>query len=71
MKKFAAVAAAVAAGFLVGVVGLSVSAFVVMIFVGMWHGHNDAVPALGFVDCLYGVGLVGLLAAVAAPVTRD
>ncbi|QAY26950.1 hypothetical protein SEA_SHAWTY_25 [Streptomyces phage Shawty] len=70
-KTAAAVASAFAAGFVVAVVGLVVSAFVVMIFVGMWHGHNDAVPALGFVDCLYGVGLVGLLSALVAPSTRS
>jgi hypothetical protein len=53
------------------VVGLVAAASVVMVYVGLWHNHNDAVPALGFIDCLYAVGLVGLLAAVAAPSTRS
>ncbi|QAX93281.1 hypothetical protein HOV11_gp25 [Streptomyces phage Vash] len=58
-------------GFALGVIGLSLSAFVVMILVGMWHGHNDAIPALGFIDCVYGVGLTALLASIVAPVVRD
>ncbi|MFE0692760.1 hypothetical protein [Streptomyces sp. NPDC058869] len=58
-------------GFALSVLGLVVSAYVVMIFVGMWHGHNDAIPALGFVDALYGVGLVSILTALGASVRRD
>ncbi|QAX94725.1 hypothetical protein HOV12_gp25 [Streptomyces phage Lilbooboo] len=56
--------AAVAVGFVLGVAGLSFAAFLVMILVGMWHGFNDAIPALGFVDCVYGVGLTLLLAGI-------
>ncbi|WP_433858223.1 hypothetical protein [Streptomyces kronopolitis] len=58
-------------GFVLAVLGLSLSAFVVMIYVGMWHGYNDAIPALGFVNCLYGVGLVGILTALGVSVRRD
>ncbi|CAA07126.1 unnamed protein product [Lomovskayavirus C31] len=57
--------------FVAAVVGLALSAFVVMILIGMWHGHNAAVPALGFIDCLYAVGLTSLLALIVTPVTRD
>lgn len=55
----------------VAVVGLVVAAAALMVYVGLWHNHNAAVPALGFVDCLYGVGLVGLLTALVAPSTRN
>jgi hypothetical protein len=68
-KVAAALLAGAVAGFIVGAVGLSIAAFVVMILVGMWHGYNDVIPALGFVDCVYGVGLVILLGLFAAPAT--
>lgn len=68
MKDFLKV---VGTAFVAGALGLITSAFVVMVLVGMWHGHNAAVPALGFVDAMYGVGLVILLALVIAPATRD
>ena len=68
-KVTAGLLAAVVAGFVVGALGLSLGAFLVMILVGMWHGYNDVVPALGFVDCVYGVGLVILLGLIAAPAT--
>ncbi|CAD80126.1 gp2 [Streptomyces phage phiBT1] len=68
-KVAAGFVAAIVAGFIVGAAGLSLGAFLVMILVGMWHGYNDVVPALGFVDCVYGVGLVILLGLIAAPAT--
>ncbi|WP_274031203.1 hypothetical protein [Streptomyces sp. MMBL 11-1] len=58
-------------GFALISLGLAVSAYFSMIVVGMWHGHNDAVPALGFVDCLYGVGLFSILTGLGAYVKRD
>lgn len=57
-------------GFVFAVLGLTVSAFTVMIYVGMWHGYNDAIPALGFVDCAYGVGLVAVLTVLGASMPR-
>jgi hypothetical protein len=68
LKTFAVGAAL---GFAFAFLGLMVSAYAVMILVGMWHGHNDAIPALGFFDSVYGVALVGLLGLIVAPLTRD
>jgi uncharacterized membrane protein len=65
------IAVGAALGFAFAFLGLMVSAYAVMILVGMWHGHNDAIPALGFFDSVYGISLVALLALIVAPVTRD
>lgn len=56
--------------FVVSVLVVAAGAFAVMIAVGMWHVYNPAVPALGYVDCVYGVAVTGLLASVTVPVTR-
>ncbi|MEV8015657.1 hypothetical protein AB0O76_04715 [Streptomyces sp. NPDC086554] len=68
MKDFLKVAGV---AFVLAILGLFASAFLVMILVGMWHGHNAAIPTLGFVDAMFGVGLVVLLALVVSPATRD
>ncbi|MEU8792182.1 hypothetical protein [Streptomyces sp. NPDC048643] len=47
--------------FVLSVLGLCASAFGLMIYVGVWHGYNAAVPAVGFIDCLYAVGILSLL----------
>ncbi|MBJ6623622.1 hypothetical protein [Streptomyces sp. DHE17-7] len=65
-----------AVGFALGfglmiVAGLALSAYLVMLVVGMWHGHNPGVPALGFVDCLYAVAITGLLTGSTGAVTRN
>ncbi|MFJ8955614.1 hypothetical protein ACIRO1_36540 [Streptomyces sp. NPDC102381] len=71
MKDFGAFVGIIVAGFILGVVGLSVSAWLVMILVGMWHGYNDAIPALSYVDCAYGVGLTILLGLIVSPAARS
>lgn len=67
MKDFVAVAVAAS---LLTLAGLLSTAFVIMIVVGLWHGHNPSVPALGYVDCMYAASLTGLLTLFAAPVAR-
>jgi phosphate/sulfate permease len=57
--------------FVLAVVGLAVAALAVMLYLALWHHHNAAVPALGFVDCTYVVGLVGLLGLAVSPATRN
>jgi hypothetical protein len=57
-------------GLFLGVLGLMVSAYVVMIYVGMWHGYNPNIAAAGFVDCLYGMGLVVIVTALGGSLTR-
>jgi hypothetical protein len=51
--------------------GLGVFALALMLHLAMWHGYNAAVPALGFVDCVYAVALVALLGLAATPATRN
>lgn len=74
MKKHSRAAEAIGVGLgygLVVVAGLALSAYLVMLVVGMWHGHNPGVPALGFVDCLYAVAITGLLTGSTGAVTRN
>ncbi|MEU2760427.1 hypothetical protein [Streptomyces sp. NPDC007094] len=58
-------------GFALSVLGICLGAYVVMIYVGMWHGHNSAMPTLSFVDAVYAVGLIGILTSLGTFVRRD
>jgi hypothetical protein len=53
------------------VLGMVVGALGIMLYLALWHHHNAAVPALGFIDCTYVVGAVGLLSLAVAPSTRN
>ncbi|MEG8276381.1 hypothetical protein [Streptomyces sp. AHA2] len=53
------------------IIGVAVGALAIMAYTAMWHHHNAAVPAVGFVDAAYAVGLVGLLGLLASPATRN
>lgn len=64
------IAAVVFLGAFLGALALMASAFVVMLYVGLWHSFNPDFAAVGFVDCMFGVGLVGLLSGLGARVTR-
>lgn len=56
--------------FVLSVLGLCASAFALMIYVGVWHGYNASVPAVGFIDSLFAVGVLSLLGILGANLKR-
>jgi len=60
--------AAVAVGASIGVIVMSVAvlflkAWFAMLLLGVWHAHNDVVPALGYTDSLFLAAVIGILTA--------
>ncbi|MEV0126365.1 hypothetical protein AB0I16_33275 [Streptomyces sp. NPDC050703] len=62
----AVVATGVVAGLLV-LAMLFVLAWALMLVIGMWHGHNSDVPALGLVDCAFAVTVMSFFGLLVAP----